>query len=131
MSKPKVSNLPSKLSPEVRSEADAANSETVIAFDTTSTGSSVANGNSTNTANGNGTLTATGPVEEKSNITPAPTNGQHPEVGEKIKELVRLAQEQGYLTYSDINDALPETVTAAEDLDEIYLKLRNLEVEIV
>ncbi len=27
---------------------------------------------------------------------------------EKIKELVRLAQEQGYLTYSDINDALPD-----------------------
>src|SRR5690349_16635596 len=26
---------------------------------------------------------------------------------EKIKELLRLAQEQGYLTYNDINDALP------------------------
>ena len=50
---------------------------------------------------------------------------------EKIKELVRLAQEQGYLTYTDINDALPENVVTAEDLDEIYSKLRNLEVEIV
>jgi RNA polymerase primary sigma factor len=50
---------------------------------------------------------------------------------EKIKELVRLAQEQGYLTYSDINDALPDTVVTPEDLDEIYIKLRNLEVEIV
>ena len=29
---------------------------------------------------------------------------------EKVKELVRLAQEQGYLTYGDINDALPEGV---------------------
>ncbi len=49
---------------------------------------------------------------------------------EKVKELLRLAQEQGYLTYNDINDALPEGVSA-DDLDEIYAKLRNLEVEIV
>ena len=49
---------------------------------------------------------------------------------EKIKELVRLAQEQGYLTYGDITDALPENL-AAEDLDEIYIKLRNLEIDIV
>ncbi|MFO1499431.1 MAG: RNA polymerase sigma factor RpoD [Verrucomicrobiota bacterium] len=53
------------------------------------------------------------------------------DLGEKIKELVRLAQEQGYLTYSDINDALPDTVVTPEELDEIYIKLRNLEVEIV
>ncbi|MBI3878640.1 MAG: RNA polymerase sigma factor RpoD [Verrucomicrobia bacterium] len=50
---------------------------------------------------------------------------------EKIKELLRLAQEQGYLTYNDINDALPNDVVTAEELDEIYSKLRNLEVEIV
>ena len=49
----------------------------------------------------------------------------------KIKELVRLAQEQGYLTYSDINDALPDGLIGPEELDEIYVKLRNLEVEIV
>src|SRR5438034_11011002 len=53
------------------------------------------------------------------------------EVAEKIKELVRLAQEQGYLTYGDINDALPDSVVSPEELDEIYIKLRNLEVEIV
>ena len=50
---------------------------------------------------------------------------------EKIKELIRLAQEQGYLTYSDINDALPETVVSADELDEIYIKLRGLEIDIV
>ena len=50
---------------------------------------------------------------------------------EKIKELVRLAQEQGYLTYNDINDALPDEVVTAEDLDDVYIKLRNLEIEIV
>ena len=53
------------------------------------------------------------------------------EIAQKIKELVRLAQEQGYLSYSDINDALPEGLISPEELDEIYLKLRNLEIEIV
>jgi RNA polymerase primary sigma factor len=53
------------------------------------------------------------------------------EMTQKIKELVRLAQEQGYLTYSDIHDALPEALIGPEELDEIYVKLRNLEVEIV
>jgi RNA polymerase primary sigma factor len=50
---------------------------------------------------------------------------------EKVKELLRLAQEQGYLTYGDINEALPDNVVSADDLDEIYIKLRGLEVEIV
>jgi len=50
---------------------------------------------------------------------------------EKIKELVRLAQEQGYLTYNDINEALPDSMISPEALDEIYIKLRGLEVEIV
>ncbi|MFT4688440.1 MAG: RNA polymerase primary sigma factor [Limisphaerales bacterium] len=52
-------------------------------------------------------------------------------LNEKIKELVRLSQEQGYLTYNDINDALPDSIVTAEDLDEVYIKLRNLEIEIV
>jgi RNA polymerase primary sigma factor len=63
---------------------------------------------------------------------PGQVSGSHAtELAEKVKELVRLAQEQGYLTYGDINDALPETLITPEDLDEIYIKLRNLEVEIV
>ena len=62
----------------------------------------------------------------------APNAANHAaDITEKIKELVRLAQEQGYLTYNDINDALPETLITPEDLDEIYIKLRNLEVDIV
>jgi RNA polymerase primary sigma factor len=52
-------------------------------------------------------------------------------LAEKIKELVRLAQEQGYLTYNDINEVLPDSLVAPEALDDIYIQLRNLEVEIV
>jgi RNA polymerase primary sigma factor len=50
---------------------------------------------------------------------------------EKVKELVRLAKEQGQLTYDDVNDALPPDVVTAEDLDHVLSKLRNLEIEIV
>ena len=63
---------------------------------------------------------------------PVPAKGPSSvELAEKVRELVRLSQEQGYLTYNDINDALPEALLAPDDLDEIYIKLRNLEVEIV
>jgi RNA polymerase primary sigma factor len=50
---------------------------------------------------------------------------------EKIRELLILAKEQGHLTYDDINDALPETIVTPDDLDQIYSKLKILEVEIV
>ena len=53
------------------------------------------------------------------------------DVAQTVKELVRLAQEQGYLTYNDISDVLPGVPIPPEELDEIYVKLRNLEVEIV
>ena len=50
---------------------------------------------------------------------------------EKIKELLRLAQEQGYLTWDDVNDALPSNIVTPDEIDEICSRLRNLEVEIV
>jgi RNA polymerase primary sigma factor len=53
------------------------------------------------------------------------------EITAKIKELVLLAQEQGYLTYDDINDALPDEMISPQDLDDIYSKLRAREIEIV
>ena len=58
-------------------------------------------------------------------------NGSDATFPEKIKDLVRLAQEQGHLTYSDINEALPEDTVTPEKLDEVFSKLRTLEIEIV
>src|ERR1051325_728793 len=52
-------------------------------------------------------------------------------VDQKVKELLRLAQEQGHLTYNDINDALPEAVATPEEIEEVLIKLRNLEIDIV
>jgi RNA polymerase primary sigma factor len=50
---------------------------------------------------------------------------------EKVKDLLRLAQEQGHLTYDDLNDALPDDVATPQDLDHVLSKLRNLEIEII
>jgi RNA polymerase primary sigma factor len=72
--------------------------------------------------NGNGSATKTAPGVFVDRTA---------EIADKIKELVRLAQEQGYLTYNDVNEALPDTMISGEELDEVYVKLRNLEVEIV
>ena len=49
---------------------------------------------------------------------------------ETIKTLLHLAQEHGYITYDDINDVLPDGLNP-EDLDELFTKLRSLDVEIV
>src|SRR5258708_34340038 len=65
---------------------------------------------------------------------PAGTTAAGPaslQVAEKIKELVRLAQEQGYLTYNDINESLPDNLSTPEEVEEIIIQLRNLEIEIV
>jgi RNA polymerase primary sigma factor len=53
------------------------------------------------------------------------------ELTEKIKDLFRLAQEQSYLTHSDIHEALPPSLISAEELNEVHIRLRHLEVDIV
>ena len=65
-------------------------------------------------------------------LPPAPGNNGHRglNLGEKLKELVRLAHDQGYLTHEDISEALPPEEATAEDLDQVLIKLRNLEIEI-
>src|SRR3954453_17435466 len=49
---------------------------------------------------------------------------------ETIKTLLHLAHEHGPVTYDDINDILPDGLSP-DDLDELYTKLRNLDIEIV
>jgi len=56
--------------------------------------------------------------------------GQAVDLTETIKTLLHLAHEHGHVTYDDINDILPDGLSP-EDLDELYTKLRGLDVEIV
>ena len=67
------------------------------------------------------------------NAHPAPAGAGHVQAAdltETIKTLLHLAHEHGHVTYDDINDILPDGLSP-EDLDELYSKLRNLDVEIV
>ncbi len=49
----------------------------------------------------------------------------------RIRELIKLAKEQGYLTFDDLNEALPEGMTNADDLDAILTRLRRMEIDII
>jgi len=88
---------------------------------------------------------------EKPAISPSPerasaetsVNGSHPVNGrllqsdsgfdlqERLRELVKLAKEQGYLTYDDINEALPEGMADPDEMEQILGRLRSMEVEII
>ena len=57
-------------------------------------------------------------------ITPADTQS-------RIRELIKLAKEQGYLTFDDLNEALPAEVTDADELDAILTRLRRMEIDII
>jgi RNA polymerase sigma factor RpoD, C-terminal domain/RNA polymerase sigma factor, sigma-70 family len=49
----------------------------------------------------------------------------------RIRELIKLAKEQGYVTFDDLNDALPEGVTDADELDAILAQLRRMEIDVI
>jgi len=53
------------------------------------------------------------------------------EIQSRIRELIKLAKEQGYLTFDDLNDALPKGITDADELDAILTRLRRMEIDII
>jgi len=50
---------------------------------------------------------------------------------EKVRELVRLAKEQGQLTFDDVGEVLTEAFSTPAHLDQVFTKLRELEIEVV
>jgi RNA polymerase primary sigma factor len=54
-----------------------------------------------------------------------------PEIREKIRELIKLAKEQEYLTYDDIHEILPNNLIEEEDIKAILDRLRQMEFEII
>ena len=53
------------------------------------------------------------------------------EVQARLRELIKLAKEQGYLTFDDLNEALPEGITDANELDAILTRLRRMEIDVI
>ncbi len=54
-----------------------------------------------------------------------------PDVQEKLRELIKLAKEQGYLTFDDLNEALPDNVNDPDEMETIMTRLRAMEIEII
>ncbi len=54
-----------------------------------------------------------------------------PEIQEVIRELIKLAKEQGYLTHDDVNELLPKDMVEPADIEGIYERLRSMEFDII
>ena len=54
-----------------------------------------------------------------------------PEFRPIIRDLIRLAKEQDYLTYDDINEALPDTETDLELFEDLIERLRVMKFRII
>ncbi|MGB0743678.1 MAG: RNA polymerase sigma factor region1.1 domain-containing protein, partial [Opitutales bacterium] len=52
-------------------------------------------------------------------------------LNERIRGLIRLSKEQSFLTYKDINKALPDSVNNPEEIENVISILQNLEVDIL
>ncbi|ALJ56607.1 RNA polymerase sigma factor RpoD [Candidatus Xiphinematobacter sp. Idaho Grape] len=51
---------------------------------------------------------------------------------EKVRELIKLAKEQGYVTYEDLDEALPKAaVHDPENLESVIGQLRAVEIDII
>ncbi|MES2708588.1 MAG: RNA polymerase sigma factor RpoD [Verrucomicrobiota bacterium] len=74
------------------------------------------------------------PRKDSPESAPAPQEDysiDSPDIQFKIRELIKLAKEQGHVTYDDLNDALPNDLISPDVVEEIILRLRNLEIDII
>jgi RNA polymerase primary sigma factor len=70
--------------------------------------------------------------EQSGGTAPARATGSSgASLNDKIKDLLKLAKEQGHLTYDDLNEVLGEGVTTPEELDLVHTRLRNLDIEVL
>ena len=74
------------------------------------------------------------PAEEKAASKKKPKGKSRidtPEIQEKMRELIKLAKEQDYLTYDDIHEILPKDLVDPADVAAILDRLRNMEFNII
>ncbi len=71
-------------------------------------------------------------------LAPSPSTGStsNPlsaefDMADKLRELIRLAKEQGYLTFDDLNDAIPDSVSDPEEMEIILTRLSGMEIQVI
>lgn len=52
-------------------------------------------------------------------------------VNERIRDLIHLARQQSYLTFRDINQALPNTINSPREIENVISILENLDIDII
>lgn len=57
--------------------------------------------------------------------------GSDAEWQSRLRELIKLAREQGYLTFDDLHEALPGSVNNPDQIEGILGFLRNLEIDVI
>jgi len=72
-----------------------------------------------------------GPTEDEQAEQYALDPKKREERSEKIKELIKLAEDQGYLTFEDINETLPDNVITADEVGGYLALLKGMDIEII
>jgi RNA polymerase primary sigma factor len=50
---------------------------------------------------------------------------------DELKKLISLGKEKGYLTYKEVNDALPPDIVSSEQIDDMMMLFDEMDIEIV
>ena len=50
---------------------------------------------------------------------------------EKVKQLISMGKEKGYLTYDEVNDLLPPDIVSSDQIDDLMMMFGEMDIEVV
>jgi RNA polymerase primary sigma factor len=50
---------------------------------------------------------------------------------EKVKQLINMGKEKGYLTYEEVNDLLPPDIVSSDQIDDLMMMFGEMDIEVV
>ena len=71
------------------------------------------------------------PAEESADENALESRLSREQRNEMLKELISLSKEQRYLTYEQINDAMPDSMLNPDEVEGIVILLRGMDIEII
>jgi RNA polymerase primary sigma factor len=74
---------------------------------------------------------AAGKAQAKIHPAPAAAGEKKPQDPKKIRKLIDLGKERGYLTYTEVNEAVPRDGSTPEELDSVMSMLGDMDIEVV
>jgi len=63
--------------------------------------------------------------------TRSPKSGEKEDKQPELQELISKGKKQGYLTYDELNEALPEDMVSSDQIDETLMMFDALDIEII